>query len=417
MSDYDLATLKIEVNTTDLKTATAQLTAFADASKKASATQIASQKEEDVYSRAGIKTLAERREKTTALSAAMKQLQTDHAAGIIVGLEYSRMHDDITKAQNLAIHGNSRHRGAIRQTAAAMASLTFEMTGAIYGLVALTAALAAPAMPGIGLMKTVEDTKLGMASILISMGRINGIAPTLPEALAISSGMMDKLVADSMRFGMSIEALANTLRATLAPGLAAGMSLDEIQKVATVGTIAVKTIGLDARQTVQEVRDLVAGGIQAASSTLATSLGIKDADIKRWKEAGTLYDELMNKMSGFQIASAENANTLSGSWSILQTKIALLMSSDNGFNALKSTVKGISDYIGKFNEQTNKMEFNPDLVKSVKAYWDILVSVGDVLGGIGKTIVTLSPVISFVATALSTVAKYMLEIAAIAATW
>ena len=80
-------------------------------------------------------------------------------------------------------------------------------------------------------------------------------------------------------------------------------------------------------------------------------------------------------------------------------------------------IKGISDYIGKFNEQTNKMEFNPDLVKSVKAYWDILVSVGDVLGGIGKTIVTLSPVISFVATALSTVAKYMLEIAAIAATW
>ena len=45
MSDgYDLATLKIEVDTTDLKTATAQLTAFADASKKLSATEIANEK-------------------------------------------------------------------------------------------------------------------------------------------------------------------------------------------------------------------------------------------------------------------------------------------------------------------------------------------------------------------------------------
>ena len=39
MSEFDLATLKIEVDTTDLKTATSQLTAFAEASKKVTATQ------------------------------------------------------------------------------------------------------------------------------------------------------------------------------------------------------------------------------------------------------------------------------------------------------------------------------------------------------------------------------------------
>src|SRR3972149_10517340 len=138
MSEFDTAILNIEVNTTGISRADRELKSLAETTKKFTATQIASQKEEDAYSRAGIKSLAERREKTTALSAAMKQLQADHAAGIIVGLEYSRMHDDITKAQNLAIHGNSRHRGAIRQTAAAMASLTFEMTGAIYGLIAIT---------------------------------------------------------------------------------------------------------------------------------------------------------------------------------------------------------------------------------------------------------------------------------------
>ena len=123
MSDFDLATLKIEVDTTGISRADRELKSLAETTKKFTATQIASQKEEDAYSRAGIKSLAERREKTTALSAAMKQLQADHAAGIIVGKEYNRMHHDIVSAQNLAIHGNARHRGAIRQTAAAMASL------------------------------------------------------------------------------------------------------------------------------------------------------------------------------------------------------------------------------------------------------------------------------------------------------
>src|SRR4030065_1963717 len=155
----------MEGDTTGISRADRELKSLAETSKKFTATQIANQKEEDAYSRAGIKSLAERREKVTALSAAMKQLHADHAAGTVVGWEYKRMHDEITKAQNLAIHGNSRHRGAIRQTAAAMASLTFEMTGALYGLVALGGAMAAAAIPGIGLMKTVEDTRLGMASI------------------------------------------------------------------------------------------------------------------------------------------------------------------------------------------------------------------------------------------------------------
>lgn len=300
--------------------------------------------------------------------------------------------------------GNARGRGDFHRAIAKIASATFEATGAFYGLATAAAIALAPAALGVNLSKQIEDTRLGIASILVSMGEIKGIAPSLPQALTISSGMMDKLVSDSMKFGVSIDALANTLRATMAPGLAAGMSLDQIQKVATIGTIAVKTIGLDSRQTVQEIRDLVAGGITAAASTLATSLGISDSDIKRWREAGTLYDELMRKTMGFQIAASENANTLSGSWDILKTKVSLLLSSEAGFNALKDIVKGISDYVGKWDEQTNQMEFNPALIDAVSTYWTVLKNIASALGDIGKILVTLSPVIEPVSKAIKIMA-------------
>ena len=57
------------------------------------------------------------------------------------------------------------------------------------------------------------------------------------------------------------------------------MTISQIENLAVVGTNAVKSLGLGPDQYVQELRDLVQGGIRSSSSTLATSLGIADKDI------------------------------------------------------------------------------------------------------------------------------------------
>lgn len=302
--------------------------------------------------------------------------------------------DQITRRTNILTEGNARARGSFHKFTAQLASLTFELTGALYGITAIGAALAAPLLPGIGLMKSIEDTQLGMAAILVSMSKINNVTPTLPQALAVSSQMMDKLVTDSIRYGTSIEALASTLRATLAPGLGAGLTIKQIQEIATAGTIAVKTIGLDSRQTVQEIRDLVAGGITAASSTLATSLGIKDSDIKRWKDAGELYERLMERLKGFSSAAEASTKTLSGAWESLKNKVAVLMSNEDGFTALKNVLISVSEYIGKIDEKTNKLVFNKDLIEGAKSYWDTLLSILDVIKSIGIVFKEISPAIT-----------------------
>ncbi len=88
-----------------------------------------------------------------------------------------------------------------------------------------------------------------------------------------------------MRTAATSEELVNTFRALLGPGLGAGMDVDQIIQLTTTGVNAVKSLGLDGTQLVQELRDLVQGGIQPASSTLATALGLTDKDIEAAKSS------------------------------------------------------------------------------------------------------------------------------------
>ena len=397
MSDFDLATLKIEVDTTGISRADRELKSLAETTKKFTATQIASQKEEDAYSRAGIKSLAERREKTTALSAAMKQLQADHAAGIIVGKEYNRMHHDIVSAQNLAIHGNARHRGAIRQTAAAMASLTFEMTGALYGVIALGGALAAPALFGTAMLKRVEDAQTGVAGILLSMGELNGKALTFGQAWAASGQYVKQVQQDSMKYGIDMGRLMEVNQAAISGGLNAMLTLEQVQKVATAGAIAVSSLGLSSQQYVQEVRDLISGGIQPASSTLARSIGVTDALLKQWKAEGPdkLVKELTDRLSGFLVVADEvRSKTLTGAWDILQARLSMLLSDEEGFGAIKKAVLDIANYIGTVDDVSKKFTLNPEAVATAKAYWEVLKLIGGVFGLIGDVLKWISPLLS-----------------------
>ena len=95
------------------------------------------------------------------------------------------------------------------------------------------------------------------------------------------------------------------------------MTIDQLKEFTTVGVNAVKSLGLPRNQIVQELRDMVQGGIRPQSSTLATSLGLTDADIKEAKNSAEgLYVFLMKRMEGFKNSSfgnAENYGWLDGS--------------------------------------------------------------------------------------------------------
>lgn len=313
--------------------------------------------------------------------------------------------------------------GASESTLSKMGNLSLIANGVSSAFSQIKDLAAAIVMPGFNYTKEMEMSQLGIAGILQSMTLLNGQAVSFGDAMGISSDMMQKLQRDAIKTSATTEELVTTFRAVLAPGISAGMNLDEIQQFTTVGVNAVKAMGLDSTQFVQELRDLVQGGIQASSSTLATSLGITDEDIKNAKASSEgLFKFLMARLEGFAPMAAHFPNTLEGKLSQLK-EVSTLASAEItetfkedfkdivgaitsmiadvdmktgkvNFNpailkfvdTLKGGVEDVLDLLGKTNEATGKFEFNPELIAffdglgdGIRSVWELLEALGQVI--------------------------------------
>ncbi|OYW62749.1 MAG: hypothetical protein B7Z31_00315 [Rhodobacterales bacterium 12-65-15] len=326
------------------------------------------------YTVSGIESVDKMRAGLAALRVEEAALRAGHAAGNITGQELSRNLERITSQTNLLTAGNARARGAIRQTAAAMASLSFEFLGAAAGASVFGAILTGPAVFGFKLQNDLDQTKNGLATLLISMGLINGEAIKLPKALELAGGMTDKIVADSMKFGLNLKGLQDTTLAIAAVGIGASLTLPQIQDLARAGVQMTKAFALDPTQSPQELRDLVQGGIDK-SSAVARALGVNDTMVKQWRSMGkdingvaVIYTELMKRLSNPE-AAVLGTKTLSGAWDVLKLKLQMALINPAIFEELKKNLLELSDWIGKTNEETQKFEFNPELIKLVDEYW------------------------------------------------
>ena len=265
--------------------------------------------------------------------------------------------------------------------------------------------------------KSMETNRIGMAGILSSMTQLNGEALQWNDALAISSSLIDRLNTDALKTAATSEELVTTFRALLGPGLGAGMTIDEIQQLTTVGVNAVKSIGLDGRQLVQELRDMVQGGIQPASSTLATALGLKDSDIKAARNSAEgLFKFLMDRLQGFERASLETPNTLKG----LEDQIneAITRTGSIGFeplqNRYKEFLKGISDEL----LAPDSFELNPAVIADITAISEKIGNVADDVSDIAEVAgAFVVPALENAATALGYAADHTKEIVIAFGVW
>lgn len=243
-----------------------------------------------------------------------------------------------------------------------LSKLTIVGAGIIALLREIKDTAAAVLGPGFNFNKTMEQNQLGMAGILQSMTLINGKAVDFSQAMAISSDMMKKLQQDAMRTAASTEDLVEVFRAILAPGINAGMTLDQIRQIAVVGTNAVKSLGVPHQQIVQEMRDLVQGGITASGSTLATALGLTDADIERAKNSSDgLFKFLMDRMKGFEETTKKFPDTMQGRMDQLEEVFtqggAKFVSKFE--DPIKKGLSAISDAIGEVDDKTGEIHLNP----------------------------------------------------------
>ena len=215
--------------------------------------------------------------------------------------------------------------------------------------------------------KELEVSQVGMAGILGSMTAMNGQQLQYNQALKISSEYIQKLNDDALRTAASSQELTGVFQALLAPGVSAKMTLEEIRQLTVVGTNAVKSMGLSGSQVVQELRDLVAGGITAAGSQLATALGLKDSDIAAAKASSEgLFKFLMDRLQGFKASSEAFGDTLQGK--LDQVKEGATRVAAQGFEPLITASKTALDEVSRMfvTIEGSDVKLNDGLVNSIR---------------------------------------------------
>ena len=237
--------------------------------------------------------------------------------------------------------------------------------------------------------KSLESNRIGIAGILKSMITLNGENVKWNDAMRISGDAMKSLQSEALRTAATSQELIETFRALLGPGLASGMSIDQITKLSTIGTNAVRSLGLPTNQYVQELRSIITEGIRPASSTLATSLGITNKDIKEAKaSAEGLYAFLMKRMQGFQDAVKYTSDTVSGRIARIEEGIQVGVSkgADTLYKRYSAVLEDIADYLIPVPEKMgDKWQINPEFIKGVETVAAKIAKIAGDVTELGKS--------------------------------
>lgn len=214
---------------------------------------------------------------------------------------------------------------------------------------------------GIAFNQTLEQSRLGLAGILTSIGEIKDIqtgellqgAEKYAAAQRVAADQQEKLRADALNTVATYEELLDVFQIALGPGLAAGLNVDEVRNVAVLVSQAASAIGVAQNQLSEEVRSLLTGNIRVTTSRIAQVLGLTNEDIRTATAAGDLYGLLTERLKGFSLASADAAKTVGGLFLRLKDVLGLITGRAAGglFEDLRLTLQGVFDAL-TVREQT-----------------------------------------------------------------
>jgi hypothetical protein len=205
------------------------------------------------------------------------------------------------------------------------------------------------------------------------LGQSVAPAEELSLALREARKQTEALRQDSLRTTASFEQLLETFQVSLAPGLSAGLNLDEIRKLTVDISQAATAIGLPQNQLPEEIRSLLSGTIQARTTRIATALGISNADIKRAQEAGELFTLLDEKFRGFSEAAEKQArSTLSGVTTLARGAFRAVLgeAAQPLFAELVGAGNQVLDEVLTVKDELGNLRPNPAAVAAFRTFFD-----------------------------------------------
>lgn len=175
------------------------------------------------------------------------------------------------------------------------------------GALTVAALAAAPALAILGKVgleenSRLEQTRIGIASVVASVGelrnsqgvKIEGI-DELNAALPLAQKQLDALRVDALSTALEFKDISQGFLQAVGPGLEAGLSLDQIRKTVVDISQLIAPLTGDTSQLGQELRAILSGDINA-DTQVAKALGITREAIQAAKEQNRLADFLNEKL-------------------------------------------------------------------------------------------------------------------------
>lgn len=259
------------------------------------------------------------------------------------------------------------------------------LNGQLLGLTGAVVAFGAVFRKSLNINSELENATLGVKTLLVALTDIrdqSGKKAVGAEQLAIAGSVAEdqikKLRVAGLETAATTQQLVEAFQQAIGAGSSAGLKLDQIREL-TVGIVqAAGALGMPMHQLNEEVRSIFSGTI-TMNSRVANALGITGAQVKKWRETGTLAEELNKRLEAFTRMGKEAANTWTATLSNLGEALAIFLG-DAGKGAFDSLKKSLQDaFKGLFDSSTGDIS---------KDFEGIAAVIGQVFSGIGTELAT-----------------------------
>ena len=274
----------------------------------------------------------------------------------------------------------------------------------------------------------IESNRVGLAGLIAAAGDVRdlqGSRLSLDQQLNVAQNIaidqMGKLRAEALQTAASYEEISTAFTQAVAPGISAGLTLDEIRKVTVNISQAATGLGVAQNQLSEEIRSLFQGTINPRNTRIATALGITPQDIKRAKETGQLFEFISTRFAAISKTGEKLMNTFTGQLSNAADAFSQLLATASKplFEQLKSGLSELQK--GIFDIVNGAAVFNPQALKAFQGLFDGLAR--GVLGirkafetiniqGLADSLGLVGEVLGFVAAAIAKAFSVFFEIAA-----
>ena len=224
---------------------------------------------------------------------------------------------------------------------------------------------------------SIEQAELGVATLFTAVGDVRhatGAAVDATQGLALAQREARRQVAllrrDALKTAATFENLLETFQIAIAPGLQAGLGLDQIRNFTIQISRAAAAIGLQQNQLAEEIRSILQGTIQARTTRIAVALGITNEDIRNAKEAGVLFEFLSDRFEAFTAAGEETLNTFNAITTNLRDAFLQLIGAGGieFFDNLKRSLQELREVFVREDELTGIITPDPRAVAVVQQF-------------------------------------------------